>query len=112
MVGTYRGKHFFLELKSVTQRPKRPTTKIRPKVREAQKIWLKKVWRCGGNCFVYVSVGQGKSIKTYLIPGNRACEIDEVTEEGLEDMSYILPEAGFDRALQAIRYGPEEGEDW
>ena len=59
---------FWIELKRVN-RPKRLTTKIKPKFQPHQVPWLERRWKCGGNSWVLLQIGEGHEAARYLIPG-------------------------------------------
>lgn len=67
---------FWIELKS-SERPARPTTPIRFKVRdrEAQIEWLTKRWNLGGNAWLCLQVGSGADRRIYVIAGVHAAEV-------------------------------------
>ena len=67
---------FWIELKS-SERPARPTTPIRFKVRdrEAQIEWLTKRWNLGGNAWLCLQVGSGADRRIYVIAGAHAAEV-------------------------------------
>lgn len=86
--GCIDGGQIWLELKS-EPRPKRPTTKIRFKVRQSQDIWLQERVRAGCRiCYALLQVGEGRESKLYLVPGHRYPHII-TTEAELERMSVL-----------------------
>lgn len=86
--GCIDGGQIWLELKSCT-RPVRPSTPIRPKVRQSQDIWLQERVRAGCRvCFVLIQVGESQDARLYLIPGNLYPKII-CPEAELESMSVL-----------------------
>lgn len=68
--GCIDGDQLWIELKSC-ERPKRPSTCIRPKVRPSQDIWQQERVRAGCRvCYVLIQVGENRAARLYLIPGN------------------------------------------
>ncbi|XAQ48638.1 hypothetical protein [Xanthomonas phage vB_XeuM-YB23] len=89
--GCWNGLYFELELKGC-DRPKRGG-KLGFEVRQAQVVWHRKRWRCGGNCWIYARVGKGTDVRRYLVPGFKAQAVaDGVTEEELAAMSVLRPD--------------------
>lgn len=86
--GCVDGGTFDIELKS-EERPARPSTKIRFKVRQAQAIWMHE--RAAAGCktiWILIQVGSGPTARLYLIPGTRYEDII-ATESELQAMSVI-----------------------
>jgi hypothetical protein len=94
----------WIELKS-EPRPARPTTTIRPKVRQAQAIWLRERVEAGcKRAFVLLQVGEGKEARLYLIPGHRYDEIT-TTEDKLREMSIMHPTRAMPFVLMMAKRG-------
>jgi hypothetical protein len=90
--GCIDGIQIWIELKS-NMRPARPTTQIHPKTRPSQSIWHKERAAAGFRChWVLLQVGEGRSSRLYLIPGDRYDEI-HATEIELSELSVIVPTA-------------------
>lgn len=88
--GVINGDQCWIELKS-NDRPKRPTTEIRPKTRESQSLWHKARTAAGSRIhWVLMQVGEAHQAKLYLIPGSRYDEI-RATEAALATMSVTDP---------------------
>jgi hypothetical protein len=88
--GAIDGSQIWLELKS-EERPKRPSTKIRFKVRTSQNIWLRERVRAGFRaCWVLLQVGDAAESRLYLVPGHMYESI-VTTEAELERMSVTPP---------------------
>ena len=86
--GSIDGQQIWVELKSC-KRPVRPTTVIRPKVREGQDIWLGDRVKSGfRHCYVLIQVGESHKAKLYLIPGDRYGSII-ATEAKLQGLSVL-----------------------
>jgi len=91
--GCMDGVSFWIELKSET-RPKRPTTAIRPKLRESQSEWFRE--RCAAGCrfcFILLQVGHARASRLYLVPGDRYDDCKAVTEAELTELSVVSPTA-------------------
>lgn len=81
---------FWLELKACAW-PARKTTQIRPKIRPAQVEWISRRAKAGGNVWLLVQVGTGKTRERFLIHGAYVEELDTgVTEPRLRQMSYAV----------------------
>lgn len=94
----------WFELKS-ERRPARPTTAIRPKVRQAQEIWLRERAEAGcRHSFVLLQVGEAAEARLYLIPGNEYANIT-ATEAELEGMSIADPTWPMTKILLRARQG-------
>lgn len=90
--GVVNGDQCWIELKS-NDRPKRPTTAIRPKTRESQSIWHAERTRAGSRMhWVLMQVGEAHAAKLYLIPGSAYDHI-HATEADLAASSVVSPEA-------------------
>lgn len=86
------GHQVWIELKS-NDRPKRPSTAIRPRTRESQSIWHKRRTDAGCRChWVLLQVGSGHKSSLYLIPGHRYDDI-HVPESQLTELSVVSPDA-------------------
>jgi len=68
---------FKMELK---RSPDRTDGMVQIKFRPLQMPWLRKYWRCGGNGWVLLAVGEGHNVKRFLIKG---CDL---TEENFEEV--------------------------
>lgn len=96
--GAIDGVQLWLELKS-EDRPKRPTTKIRFKVRPSQDIWLQERVRAGfRHCFVLAQIGDGAESRLYLVPGHMYPNI-VTTEAELTRMSVAEPTLSLPKIL-------------
>lgn len=104
--GVIDGEQIWIELKSC-DRPKRPSTPIRPKVRPSQDIWLQERVRAGfRKAWVLIQVGEGAASRLYLIPGHLYPRI--VTPEAeLEAMSKCPPTASLPEILLTAAEGFE-----
>ncbi|ATS92232.1 hypothetical protein [Stenotrophomonas phage DLP4] len=97
--GCWNGLYFELELKGC-DRPKRDGL-LGFEVRQAQVVWHRKRWRCGGNTWIYARVGKGRDVLRYLVPGFKAQELaDGVTEARLAEMSVLAPTHGAKELLE------------
>jgi len=90
------GKHeahaqqIWIELKSV-ERPAKPTTVVRPKLRPSQEIWHMERSAAGfRHNWVLMQVGDGIHASLYLIPGVDYTDLTS-TEADLTEMSFCLP---------------------
>jgi len=74
--GCWDTKTFKMELK---RSPDRTDGMVQIKFRPLQMPWLRKYWRCGGNGWVLLAVGEGHNVKRFLIKG---CDLtdDNFTE--------------------------------
>jgi hypothetical protein len=101
--GCIDGAQIWVELKS-EDRPARPTTAIKPKVRTSQSIWHRERTKAGSRIhWVLLQVGEGRKARLYLIPGDRYDEIC-ATEAELELLSVLPPTASpADILLRATR---------
>lgn len=96
--GCIDGVQIWIELKS-EERPKRPTTKIRFRVRASQDIWLQERVRAGfRRCWVLAQVGDAAESRLYLIPGHMYPSIT-TTEAELTRMSVIDPMSSLPNVL-------------
>jgi len=88
---------FWLELKS-EERPAKPSTLLRFKVRQAQVDWINERWAVGGNVFWLLQVGSGPDRILYLAPGPLGPQLQRgVTESELaiECVRYAIFKAPF-----------------
>lgn len=68
------GGQFWIELKSA-ERPKRPETPVRFKVRPRQIAWGLRRWAVGRCSWWLLQVGSGAERKIYLLPGDKGRDI-------------------------------------
>lgn len=98
--GCWEGRYFELELKGCN-RPANPATPLAIEVRQAQVVWARRRWKCGGNVWLYVRVGFGRDVRRYLVPGSLATIVrDGVTEEQLRGMSVLPPDHSATQLLE------------
>lgn len=101
--GCLQGKSFHIELKGCL-RPANPGTPIDTGLGPAQALWLKRRWDAGGSSFVLLRVGTGRTIKRYMVRGDRSQLLVDgftcrVTESDLLELSIINADA---EAMQII----------
>lgn len=105
--GCIDGQQIWIELKSCS-RPKRATSKVRPKLRPSQDIWHLKRHRAGSrHAFVLMQVGEGADAALYLIPGKMYPHI-VAPESALLAMSVISPSATLPEILVRATEGYSE----
>lgn len=89
--GCIDGDQIWIELKS-EERPKRPATPIRPKLRDSQSIWHRQ--RCAAGCrinWVLLQVGEAHDARLYLVPGTHYDRLDGIVEIELEPFFVASP---------------------
>lgn len=64
--GCWIGDCFKIELK---RSPARTDGMVQIKFRPLQMPWLRKFWKCGGNGWVLLAVGEGHNVQRFLIKG-------------------------------------------
>jgi hypothetical protein len=90
--GCIDGAQCWIELKS-NDRPKRPGTVIRSKIRPSQSIWHQARTESGSRMhWVLIQVGEAYNASLYLIPG-RLYDSIIATEPALEVLSAVNPKA-------------------
>ena len=90
--GCIDGRLFDIELKSV-KRPAKPSTKLRPKLRDSQQRWHRD--RTEAGCrrhWVLIQVGHGHTARLYLVSGDLYGELI-APEAELELISSVSPSA-------------------
>lgn len=99
----FRGVQAWVELKSC-RRPKRPTTPVRPKVRDAQVDWLMRRWEAGGLAWILVQVGERYKAKRYLLSARYAYDLQlGITEGTLSRCAALCEGAPVDYLRRMIR---------
>lgn len=80
--GCLDGREFNCELKCA-ERPKRPTTGIRPRapIRREQRDWWRKRVAAGGRVTILIQVGSGRQAMRYLLPVSAAPMLEERATE-------------------------------
>jgi hypothetical protein len=89
---------FTLELKA-EERPARPETPLRFKVRDSQLEWNKKRWRLGGRAFYLCQVGSGSRRILYLVPGDYGGVLREGIREADLKRLCAMPRGGSYRGI-------------
>ena len=97
--GCWTSDSFKIELK---RSPDRQDGMVEISFRPLQQPWLRKYWKCGGNGWVLLAVGEGHNVKRFLIKGCDLTEenfpitrrdpgktIVQISLEDLEDLSVI-----------------------
>jgi hypothetical protein len=89
--GCYNGMYFEIELKGCDRPDK--DGRLDFEVRQSQLLYHRRRVRCGGNTWLYARVGQGTSIRRYLVPGHLVYGTDweNITEELLTGMCVLAP---------------------
>jgi len=109
--GCWEGDCFKIELK---RSPDRTDGSVQVKFRPLQMPWLRKYWLAGGNGWVLLAVGEGHSVKRFLIKGcdlndenfnevrrDPGAVIVEISLEDLDELSVIEPNATPLQVLQS-----------
>lgn len=88
--GCYNGGAYKIELKRV---PARKNGSVKTTFQPMQIPWLERRWKAGGNSWVLLAVGEGHSVKRYLIRGCDASTLIDCSEDVLEDISVVASNA-------------------
>lgn len=89
--GCYDGVVFDIELKRVHKLVH--GTRVKVKFQPMQKPWLKKRWSVGGLSWLLIALGEGRSVRRFLVRGCDVEGLEDCEISHLEDISVIAENA-------------------